>query len=156
MSSWPLLSLNGRWHQDGLVFVSTSQASASALDLSLGFRCHVSGTRHNVISSATTQRASQPSGRPHSGSKRLKPAKNKFIQSDFTSFFSWVSKNFHNFRFRSWHALHIQNLSRHWRHKYDPSISRFFKLIIGGVLTLGPTVHQSRDASQTAAFVTYF
>ena len=63
MSSWPLLSLNGRWHQDGLVFVSTSQllsasdtlSSAGWLSLSLSFCCHASGTRHNVISSATTQ-----------------------------------------------------------------------------------------------------
>ena len=54
MSSWTLLSLNGRWHQDGLVFVSTSQPQPLPQ-----FRCHVSGTRHNVISSATTQRAGQ-------------------------------------------------------------------------------------------------
>ena len=47
--------------------------------------------------------------------------KNKFTQIYFTSF----SVNLHNVRFRL-PALHIQNLSNHCRHKYDPSISRDF------------------------------
>ena len=45
-----------------------------------------------------------------SGSKWLKPAKNKFIQRDFTSFQMKVSANLHDFRFRL-PALDIQNLS---------------------------------------------
>jgi hypothetical protein len=43
----------------------------------------------------------------------------------------WISRilNAHSnsFRFQSLRALHIQNLSNHCRHKYDPSISRIFQ-----------------------------
>ena len=54
------------------------------------------------------------------------PPKNKFNQSDFTSFSIQVSAYSHNFHFRSLSALHFQNLSNRCRHKYDPSISRIF------------------------------
>ena len=64
----------------------------------------------------------------HSGSKWLKPARNKLTWCDFTSCFSQVSANSHNFRFRSYRALLIQNLSNRSRHKYDPSISRIFSI----------------------------
>ena len=75
----------------------------------------------------------------HSGSKRLKPAENKFTQSDFTSFSLQVSAISHNFRFRSLRPLHIQKLSNHCRHKNDPSVSRFFNLIFGGFSLFGTT-----------------
>ena len=53
-----------------------------------------------------------------------------------TSFSMQVSANLHNFRFRL-PALHIQNLSNFCRHKYDPSISRFFfKLVFGGFFVI--------------------
>jgi hypothetical protein len=58
----------------------------------------------------------------HGGSKKLKPAENKFTQSDFTNYSMQVTANSHNFRFRSLCALHIQNLSNRCRHVYDPSI----------------------------------
>ena len=38
-----------------------------------------------------------------------------------------VSANSKNFRFRLLHELHIQNLSNHCRHKYDPSFHEFFE-----------------------------
>ena len=63
----------------------------------------------------------------HSGSKWLKSVKNKFLQSDFTSFSIKVSAYSPNFRFRSLSALHFQNLSNRCRHKYDTSISRDFQ-----------------------------
>ena len=45
-------------------------------------------------------------------------------------------------RFRSFHALHIQNLSNRCRHKFNQSISRIFlNLIFGGFFFLSsPTV----------------
>ena len=75
----------------------------------------------------------------HSGSKRLKPAENKFTQSGFTSYSVQVSANKNSFRFRSWRVLHIQILSNRCRQKYEPSISRVFELIFGGFSTFGPT-----------------
>ena len=63
----------------------------------------------------------------HSGSKLLKLAENKFTQCDFTSFSMQVSANSHNFRFRL-PAFHIQNLSNRCRHKYNQSISRYFRI----------------------------
>ena len=53
------------------------------------------------------------------------PPKHKFVQGDFTSFSMEVSANSHTFRFR-FPALHIQNLSNRYRHKYDSSISQIF------------------------------
>ena len=64
---------------------------------------------------------------PHSGSKRLKPAENKFTQSGFTNSSMQIPAYSDSFRFRSYLALHIQNMSNCCRHKYDPSISRFFQ-----------------------------
>ena len=63
----------------------------------------------------------------HIGFKRQKPAKNKLTWSDFTNFSMQVSAYSDSFRFRSFRALHIQNLSNSCRHKYDPSISQFFQ-----------------------------
>ena len=45
---------------------------------------------------------------PHSGSKWLKPAKNKFTWCDLTSFWKQFSAYWHNFRFRSFHLLPIK------------------------------------------------
>ena len=45
----------------------------------------------------------------HSDSKWLKLARNKFTQSDFTSFNKKVSVNLHYFRFRSLPKLHIKS-----------------------------------------------
>ena len=70
MSSWPLLSLNGRWHQDGLVFVSTSQASASALDLSLSSGAML--VEHGTMSLAL-RRLNKPASQPVS-QPALRPA----------------------------------------------------------------------------------
>ena len=58
----------------------------------------------------------------------------------FLRFFFRISAYSNDFRFRSLHALHIQNLSNCCRHNYDQSISRFSKSIFGGFLTFGPTV----------------
>ena len=41
-----------------------------------------------------------PAAAAHSGSKWLKPAENKFIQSALTSFSMQISANLHNFCFR--------------------------------------------------------
>jgi hypothetical protein len=47
-------------------------------------------------------------------------------------------------------ALHIQNLSNHCRHKYDTSISRFFKnLIFGGFVLFGPASKLGTDKGGT-------
>ena len=54
-------------------------------------------------------------------------AKNKLTWSDFTNFFMQVFAYSNSFRFRSFHSLHIQNLSNRRRYKYDPSISRIFQ-----------------------------
>ena len=51
--------------------------------------------------------------------------KSRRKQSSFASFSMQVSANLHNFRFRV-PELHFRNLSNRCRHKYDPSISRFF------------------------------
>ena len=64
----------------------------------------------------------------HSGSKWLKPAENKFIQRDFTSFYMKVLANLHNFRFQL-PALHIQHLSKFCRNKYNESISQLFWIL---------------------------
>ena len=74
----------------------------------------------------------------HFGSKRLKPAKNKYIQSDFTSFFKQVLAYLHNFCFQSLCALHFQSLSNRCRHKHDPSISRIFQSNFGRVFDVWP------------------
>ena len=63
----------------------------------------------------------------HVGFKWLKPAKNKLRWSDFTNAFMQVSVYSNSFHFRSFWALHIQNLSNCCRYKYDPSISRIFQ-----------------------------
>ena len=60
-----------------------------------------------------------------SGSKLLKPAKNKFTWSDLTNFSMQISAFSHGYRFRSFHSLDIKNLSNCCRHLYDQSISRY-------------------------------
>ena len=58
----------------------------------------------------------------NSGSKYLKTAKNKFSDSldvIFTNFSKQISEDPLNLRFRSFQAIHIQNLSNRCRHKYD-------------------------------------
>ena len=52
----------------------------------------------------------------HSGFKRLKPAKNKLTQYDFTSFSIQVSANSHNFRFRSLGATTYSKFVTSCRH----------------------------------------
>ena len=74
----------------------------------------------------------------HSGSKWLKPAENKFTQSDFTSFSKQVTAESHNFLFRSLHLLCIKNLSNWCIHRYDLSILRFFNLIFVAFFSIGP------------------
>ena len=50
--------------------------------------------------------------------------------------------------------LHIQNLSNHCRHKYDPSISRIFStLTLAGFLRIGPTVWCQRTSSLFAGYI---
>ena len=72
------------------------------------------------------------------------PPKNKFTQGDFTRFSMQVFTTS-----VSGCLLHIQNLSNRCRHKYDSSISRFFKnLIFGGLLQFGPTVYQCVGEAQ--------
>jgi hypothetical protein len=47
----------------------------------------------------------------------------------FKSHSMQVSQNSNSFRFRlCQEALHIQNLSNRWRYKYDPPISRIFRI----------------------------
>jgi len=53
----------------------------------------------------------------HSGSIWPKPAKNKILFCDFTSFSKQVSADSHHFRFRSLHVPHIKKLSNCCRHK---------------------------------------
>ena len=49
-----------------------------------------------------------------------------------------VSAYSNTFRFRSFHALHIQNLSNSCRHKYDTSVSQIFQFsFLAGFLTFG-------------------
>ena len=75
--------------------------------------------------------ASKCSGRrrwtAQSGSNSLKLAGNMFAHSDFTSYSKQVSASSLNFHFRSYPALHIQNLSNRCRDMYGQSNSRIFK-----------------------------
>ena len=65
----------------------------------------------------------------HSGFKWLKPTKNKFIQSDFTSFtWKFLQIYISNFRFRL-PVLHNQNWSKCRKNKYNLSISQLFKIL---------------------------
>ena len=63
----------------------------------------------------------------HSGCKGLISAENKFTRSNFTIFSKQVSADSQSFQFQLYHGLHIQNFANYFRHKYDPSISQFFK-----------------------------
>jgi hypothetical protein len=56
-------------------------------------------------------------GTLHNVSKKIKPAENKFTQSGFTSFSMQVSAISNSFPYLSGRALHIQNISNHFRHK---------------------------------------
>ena len=76
----------------------------------------------------------------HFGFKWLKPAKNKLTWSDFKNLFMQVSAYSESFCFLSFHALHIQNLSKRWGHNYFRQFHEFFNLIFGGFLTFGTTV----------------
>ena len=94
------------------------------------------------------------------------PPKNRFTQGDFTRFSMQVSENSHNFRFRL-PVLHIQNLSNHCRHKYDPSISQFFEILfLAGFCNLEPLCAKFKtgqgqgrrcnfSSRSTAAYVLY-
>ena len=79
-----------------------------------------------ILSSPVAASASAFYEKSHSGSKCQKSAKYKLAQGDYTRFSIEVFANSHNFRFRL-PALHIQNLSKRCRHKYDQSISRIFE-----------------------------
>ena len=74
----------------------------------------------------------------HSGFKRIKPAESKFTQSDVTSFYRQVFANLHNFRFRSFCVLHIQNLSNRCRHRYDLSTSQNFQCNFWWIFPIWP------------------
>ena len=71
----------------------------------------------------------------HSGFKRVKPAENKFTQSDFTSFNKKVFRNLHYFRFWSLPGLHIQICQIIAVTIMIRQIHSFFSLIFGGFLT---------------------
>ena len=88
----------------------------------------------------------------HSGFKWLKPTKNKFDQCGFTSFSMQIPAFSNSFHFRSQCVLHIQNLSNHCIHKYDPSISRIFQPYFGGFLRIGPTVWCSDTIENSQQF----
>ena len=62
-------------------------------------------------------------------------------------------QNIHiNFRFRSLHALDIQNLSNRCRNSYDQSISRIFLILFFGVFLLfSPTVRRKQLISNRLA-----
>ena len=69
---------------------------------------------NNCVARENFEPATQPAP-AHSGSKWLKPAENKFIQSALTSFSMQISANLHSFCF--WEpALQIQNLSNQIYH----------------------------------------
>ena len=71
------------------------------------------GFPNNVRRRPLVEDSGCSSGRatPHSGSKRLKPAKNKFTPIDFTSFSMQATANSVTFRFRKLHAHQIKKLS---------------------------------------------
>ena len=75
----------------------------------------------------------------HTGSKRLKPAENRFTQSDFTSFFLQGSANSYNFRFRQYSKV-VKSL---W---YDPTISQVFQSNSWRVFLFDPTVWRAMVA----------
>ena len=60
----------------------------------------------------------------HCSSKWLKPAKNKLTWCDFTNFSEQVLANSLDLRFRSFYALHIQNLLNCYQPKHNQSVSR--------------------------------
>ena len=68
-------------------------------------------------------------------------------------FFKQVSSaDWHNFRFRWLHSLHIENLSNGCRYKYDPSqFPRIFlNSFLEGFLLFGPTVRSGLAADGRA------
>ena len=76
-------------------------------------------------------------GMPNSGSKLLKPAKNKFTSWDFPKIFQASLRKLTNFLFPvSVHACATQNPSIYCRHK-SSSISWFSNLIRSGFLPFG-------------------
>ena len=79
----------------------------------------------------------------HCESKQLKPTKNKLTWCDFTTFSEQVFANSLDLRFRSFYALHIQNLLNCCQPKQNQSVSRILWIsFFGGFLLFGWTVRE--------------
>ena len=79
----------------------------------------------------------------HCESKQLKPTKNKLTWCDFTTFSEQVFANSLDLRFRSFYALHIQNLLNSCQPKQNQSVSRILWIsFFGGFLLFGWTVRE--------------
>ena len=86
---------------------------------------------------------SHRSSRPppsHSGSKWLKPAKNKFTQSDFTSFSIQIPAYSNSFRFRSLRVSYQKFVKSLQEQVWSVIFTNFLNLIFGGNFEFDPTV----------------
>ena len=78
----------------------------------------------------------------HSGSKWLKPAKNKFTQSDFTSFSIQIPAYSNSFRFRSLRVSYQKFVKSLQEQVWSVIFTNFLNLIFGGNFEFDPTVRK--------------